>query len=82
MNEENKQLAVRWLGYALLAYVVYASARLLAQSQKKTQITYLVLVALLAFMVGAWWMWKHENCETCQDRWSKIKRRIGLRIIE
>lgn len=81
MKNETKQTIAVIVFFTFLAYALAAVAKRLNRTTGKEAGTAMLWV-LLGFVIGGYWMYKHLTCESCQGRWSNIKRRLGMRLIE
>lgn len=80
-SEDLKRLGVQALVYGVLVYVLYECIDGVRKAKPKSVAVALVLM-LIAFSIGAFWMYKHLTCEGCQERFKNAKRRIALRFVE
>lgn len=82
MSQETKKLLTITALLAVGLYVLWETLDALRSAEKRTRVAALTFWFLIGFAIGGFWMYKHLTCEGCQQRFSNVKRRLGLALIE
>lgn len=82
MHGGTKRMLTFLVLYAVIIYVLWETLDALRSTEKRTRMVALVFWFLAGFAVGAYWMYKHMTCESCQHKWRGFVRRTALRYVE